>query len=369
MHTNRFQGLMHSKVLMLFMFLCIVSTSKLHAQHTTIENPTYTNPVLDVVFADPSAIKASNGWFYAYATRTYHKEQKMVTLQIAKSKDLVHWQYLDDGMPEKPSWADSTHQFWAPDIHYDKESQTYYLYFAERHNGSSRHCVGIATSQSPEGPFRDIGQPLVCGRSYTHIDPMEYKDPKSGNRYILWGSDHAPIQIQKLSGWTKLAPGSEPHNLLVPTKESGTYDSMLEAPWLIHHNGFYYLFTSGNNCCGEHAHYAIMVARSKNLMGPYKKFKGVDGSGNGVILEKNNHWMAPGHNAIIRTDNGTQFWTLYHAINPDKRFQSKKSPIGMTFDQRVMLLDQIIFKNGWPWIKNGSPSFKPREAPVVSNKQ
>lgn len=346
--------------------LGIVSITNVQAQNISANKSTYTNPVLKVVFADPSVIKAPDGWFYAYATRTYHKEQKMVTLQIAKSQDLVHWKYLTDGMPVKPSWSNHTHQFWAPDIHYDKDSQTYYLYFADHHNGSSRHCVGVATAKSPEGPFRDIGHPLVCGRSYTHIDPMEFKDPKTGDRYILWGSDHAPIQIQKLTGWTTLAPDSKPHNLLIPTKEKGTYDSMLEAPWLIHHNGYYYLFTSGNNCCGERAHYAVMVARSKKLMGPYKKFKGVDGSGNGVILKRNDHWMAPGHNAIVTTDHGKQYWTLYHAIDPNKRFQSKKSPIGMTFDERVMLLDRIVFKNGWPRIKDDSPSYMPQPAPVIT---
>jgi arabinan endo-1,5-alpha-L-arabinosidase len=329
--------------------------------------PTYTNPVLNVVFADPSVIKAPNGWFYAYSTRTWHKEERMVHLQIAKSRDLVHWQYLKDGMPVVPSWADSTHQFWAPDIHYDKKTRTYYLYFASAHNGTNRHCIGVATSKSPAGPFKDIGYPLVCGAAFSHIDPMVFEDPKTGKRYILWGSDHYPIQIQQMEGWRKLAPNTEPHNLLLPAKDKGSYDSMLEGPWVIYHHGYYYLFTSGDNCCGVHAHYAVIVARSKSLMGPYKMFKGVDGSGNGVILEKNSHWVAPGHNAIITTDDGKQYWTLYHAVNPAKRFQSKASPVGMRFDRRVMLLDRIVFKNGWPRIENNSPSFTPQAAPIIIN--
>jgi arabinan endo-1,5-alpha-L-arabinosidase len=357
------------KGFLLILLLWVGEISNAHAQNISSGDSTYTNPVLNVVFADPAVIKAPNGWFYAYATRTYHKEKKMVTMQVAKSRDLVHWKYLDDGMPVKPSWADSTHQFWAPDIRYDKTSKTYYLYFASRHNGSNRHCVGVATSKSPAGPFKDVGQPVVCGPSFTHIDPMVFKDPASGKHYLLWGSDHAPIQIQQMASWTKLAPGSKPHNLLIPTKKKGDYDSMLEAPWLIHHNGYYYLFTSGDNCCGKNAHYAVMVARSKKLMGPYQKFKGADGSGNGVILKENAHWTGPGHNSVISTDHGKQYWMLYHAINPNKRFQSKKSPVGMTFDRRVMLLDRIIFKNGWPRIKNNSPSYTPQPVPVTVNDQ
>lgn len=338
---------------------------QMQSQQASKNHATYTNPVLDVVFADPSIIKAPDGRFYAYATRTWHNEEKMIHLQIAESKDLVHWKYLPDGMPVVPSWADSTHQFWAPDIHYDKKSKTYYLYFASAHNGTHRHCIGVATSKSPAGPFKDMGHPLVCGRGYSHIDPMEFDDPQTGQQYILWGSDHAPIQIQQLDGWTRLEPGTHPHNLLLPTKKKGSYDSMLEGPWVMYHGGYYYLFTSGNNCCGEHAHYAVMVARSKDLLGPYEKFKGSDGSGDGVILEKNDHWIAPGHNAVIATDHGRQYWIVYHAIDPEEKFQRRKSPIGMTFDKRVMLLDRIVFRNGWPRVLNNSPSYTPQPAPIV----
>ena len=357
------KNIIFSAILLFAFDICLPVGAQ--AQNTTIKNSTYTNPVLNFVFADPAVLKAPDGWFYAYATRTWHEEKDMINLQIAKSKDLVHWQYLPDGMPVKPSWADSTNQFWAPDIHYDNSKQTYFLYFASAHNGTNRHCIGIATSKSPAGPFTDIGKPLVCGKGYSHIDPMVFEDPKSAKKYILWGSDHAPIQIQEMKDWTELAPGSSPHNLLIPTKNKGDYDSMLEGPWMIFHNGYYYLFTSGDNCCGVNAHYALMVARSKNLMGPYEKFKGTDGSGNGVILEKNDHWFAPGHNAIITTDNGKQYWTLYHAVSPGKKFQSAVSPVGMKFDERVMLLDRIVFKNGWPRIENNSPSFTPQPAPVI----
>lgn len=349
-----------------FIFLfCISLCMTAAAQHNAGGAKTYTNPVLNTIFADPSIIKAPDGWYYAYATRTWHEEKTMIHLQIAKSKDLVHWQYLPDGMPIKPTWADSTSEFWAPDIQYDAHSKTYYLYFASGHNGTRNHCIGIATSKSPEGPFTDIGRPLVCGRSYTHIDPMVFHDPVTKNSYILWGSDHAPIQMQQMDGWTALKKDSAPKDLLIATDKKDNYDNMIEGPWLIYRKGYYYLFFSGDNCCGPKAHYAVMVARSHNVLGPYKKFEGIDGSGNGVILQKNTHWDAPGHNAVITTNHGKEYWMLYHAIDPKSRFQSKKSPVGLKFDKRVMLLDRIYFKNGWPRIKGNSPSFSPEPAPRI----
>jgi len=346
----------------LLMFFCGLSTK---AQNNTNRSKSYTNPVLNTIFADPAIIKAPDGYFYAYATRTWHEQKEMIHLQIAKSKDLVHWQYLADGMPVKPSWADKTTEFWAPDIHYDPKSKTYYLYFASGQNGSKEHCIGIATSRSPEGPFTDIGAPLVCGRSYTHIDPMVFHDPNTKKSYILWGSDRAPIQMQQMQDWTHLAPDSNPIDLIIPTNKKNNYDNMVEAPWLIYRKGYYYLFFSGDNCCGPKAHYAVMVARSKNVAGPYTKFEGLDGSGNGVILELNDHWDAPGHNAVITTNKGKKYWMLYHAIDPKDRFQSQKSPVGLKFDKRVMLLDEIYFKGGWPRIKGNSPSFTQRPAPAI----
>lgn len=327
-------------------------------------NNTYTNPVLKQVFPDPSIIRAPNGWFYAYGTNSYY-DGKMINIQVAKSKDLVHWKYLGDALPKKPEWANHTQQFWAPDITYDKSNKTYYLYFASGHNNSHNHCIGVAISKSPKGPFTDIGHPLVCGKAFSHIDPMEFTDPKTGKLYMLWGSDFYPIQMQRMAkNRIQLAPHTHAQSILKPFGKSGTYNHLIEASWLTYHKGYYYLFYSGNNCCGVHAHYSVMVARSRKIWGPYERFKGFNGSGNGVILKRNAHWMAPGHNAIITTDHGKQYWILYHAINPNKRYK-EVDHTGRKFDRRVLMLDRIIFKDGWPRVKKNSPSYTAQPSPIV----
>ncbi len=38
--------------------------------------------------------------------------------------------------------------------------------------------------------------------------------------------------------------------------------------WVLRRGGWYYLFFSGDNCCGPEAHYATMVARSRSATGP-----------------------------------------------------------------------------------------------------
>ena len=76
---------------------------------------TYANPVLDRDFPDPAVIRASDGYYYAYATQTTF-EGASLNIQVARSPDLVRWEHLGDALPVKPSWASRTQDFWAPDV-------------------------------------------------------------------------------------------------------------------------------------------------------------------------------------------------------------------------------------------------------------
>ena len=65
---------------------------------------TYTNPIFDEDFPDPAVIQAPDGYYYAYATQTL-RDGRWINIQVARSSDLVDWEYLGDAMPEKPVWA------------------------------------------------------------------------------------------------------------------------------------------------------------------------------------------------------------------------------------------------------------------------
>ena len=68
---------------------------------------------------------------------------------------------------------------------------------------------------------------------------------------------------------------------------------------------------------------------------------------------------APGHNCVV-TDTAGQDWMLYHAIDVNKPRQSQEHEIN---SRRVMLLDKIEWKDGWPFI--GTPSHDERPAPAA----
>ena len=43
------------------------------------------------------------------------------------------------------------------------------------------------------------------------------------------------------------------------------YQRLVEGAWVHRRDGWYYLFYSGDNCCGPNAHYATLVARSRRM--------------------------------------------------------------------------------------------------------
>ena len=66
----------------------------------------------------------------------------------------------------------------------------------------------------------------------------------------------------------------------------------------------YYLFYSGDNCCGPDADYGVMVARSDHATGPFQTLEEAKGVPHSLILFKNDRWLAPGHNCIAIDEAG-----------------------------------------------------------------
>lgn len=312
----------------------------------------YTNPVYKADFPDPTVIRGHDGIFYAYATNS-SIDGVLLNIQVAKSPDLINWTVIGDALPEKPVWADK--DFWAPHVLYDKVRQQYYMYYSgESPDDKTGKCIGVAISKTPGGPFSDIGKPLLSGEGFETIDPMAFDDPLSGKKYLYWGSGHRPIKIRELGDdRISFKPGSTTKEIVAPNEDD--YSKLVEGAWLHYRDGYYYLFYSGDNCCGESAHYAIMVARSRHPDGPFEKLSKARGSKSSTILEKNNAWLAPGHNSIITDDAGAD-WIVYHAIALGS---------AVKVSGRIMLIDRLQYNDGWPSIDNGSPSTKFFRVPFI----
>jgi len=317
----------------------------------------YTNPVIRWDFADPSVLKADDGWYYAYSTENLTVE-RLAYIQAARSRDLVNWDLLPDAMPEKPEWADTTRDFWAPGV--IEADGRYYMYFSGVHDERESMCLGVATSDSPSGPFVPEDEPLRCGDGFENIDPMPFDDPRTGKSLLYWGSDGAPIRVQPLApDRLRLATGSSAKALIYPDIIQ-TYERLVEGAFVVYRGGYYYLFYSGDNCCSPAPSYAVMVARSRSATGPFEKRSEMTGEwGANVILQQYRQWEGTGHNSVVR-DEGGHDWIFYHAIDPDDRYNP-----GTEAPKRPMLMDPIVYRSGWPEIEEQTPSTTSRQGPLV----
>lgn len=322
----------------------------------------YTNPVLDSDFPDPAVLAAADGFHYAYATQGGGHN-----IQVARSRDLVRWDRLRDALPVKAPWAQKTQDYWAP--HVIENRGRYYLYYSAKPDAALTDttrglCLAVATADRPEGPFTDSGRPLQCGAGFINIDPMAYDDPATGKRLLYWGSGFGPIKVQELApDRLSFAVGSAPVSLVEPIKaeDPTNYSRLIEGAWVVRREGWYYLFYSGDNCCGPKAHYAVMVARSRSATGPFETLAAATSAPNSVILGQRSHWLAPGHNAVVLDARG-RTWMLYHAVDT-RRPRSK--PTDDINTRRVMLLDPIGWRDGWPRLEGVAPSTEPRSRPAA----
>ena len=335
--NNKLMGYVCILFVIIFLFF---SCSR--PNYTATKTTALANPVFNKDFPDPTVIRFNNN-YYAYATQG-DVEGKTWNIQIASSPDLQHWTPERDALPQKPLWADSTQDFWAPHVLYDGDLKKFVLFYSgESDDAATGKCLGVAFADSATGPFIDKGTPLRCGEGFVNIDPMAFIDPQSGKKFLYWGSGFQPIQVQEMNAdWTAFKEGTTAQPVVPPGREP-KYTILLEGAWLDYADGTYYLYYSGDNCCGPGANYAVMVAKASNPMGPFQRLGETAASGSSVILEKDSAWLAPGHNSIIRDGQGRIFMA-YHAIDYAKRKQ------GLDSNSRVMLIRPIVYKAGWPQV-------------------
>lgn len=310
---------------------------------------TYTNPILEPVIADPTIIKADDGYFYVYATEDFFDYDTGVRfVAIHRSKDLINWEDMGDAFTEKPDWKGNGF-IWAPDIQYFNGQ--YYLYYSLSVWDDPNPGIGVATSDTPYGPFTDHGklfdsEGIGVGNS---IDPFVYTT-ENDERWMFWGSFRGIYAI-KLSEDGLSTVGEKVH----------IAGNAFEATYIIQKDGYYYGFFSTGSCCnGPWSTYQVKVGRSTSLLGPYvdrlgRDLKTSDGS---LVLGNGETYVGNGHNTMIQDDNG-DYWLIYHGINKDEGYL----PNGAT--RRPLMMDKIVWDSlGWPQIRNFMPSETPQEAPV-----
>lgn len=139
----------------------------------------YHNPIIDESLPDPTVIRASDGTFWLYAT------ENIRNLPIYRSTNLVDWSFQGTAFTDntRPHFVPNG-SLWAPDI--NLIDGKYVLYYSMSTWGGEWTCgIGVATSDSPQGPFEDHGMLFRSNEIGVRnsIDPFYIED--GGKKYLF----------------------------------------------------------------------------------------------------------------------------------------------------------------------------------------
>ncbi len=281
---------------------------------------------------DPSIIKEGDTW-YLFGTAT--EKGPHGQLPIRCSNDLQHWKRCGDVFDSIPDWikkeSPETQDLWAPDISYFNKS--YHLYFAFSAFGKNTSGIALVTNKtlnrsSPD--FHWVNEGLVLKSTlnddFNAIDPNIVLD-SDGRPWLSFGSFWSGIKMRRIDAATgKLSPGDtkiyalasreRPENPPPPPPGLPADWQAIEAPFIVHHGEFYYLFVSFDLCCrGVKSNYRTVVARSRDVTGPYLDAAGkpmLHGGGT-ALLTGNKRWLGPGGESILQQPAGDII--VFHAYD------------------------------------------------------
>ncbi|RXH54772.1 arabinan endo-1,5-alpha-L-arabinosidase [Granulicella sibirica] len=281
---------------------------------------------------DPSIIKEGGTW-YVFATG---KAPGGGQFAVRCSTDLEKWTRCGQVFDAIPGWihekSPGTEELWAPDISYGNgEYRMYYAYslFGKNTSGIALAVNKTLDSKSPEYKWVDKGLVLESKAedNFNAIDPNFIRDEK-GRGWLAFGSFWDGIKMRRLDDATGLVskedgtvyalarrampPGAAPAPPGLPPDWEA-----VEAPFIVRHGGYFYLFTSWDLCCrGLKSTYRTMVGRSKVVTGPYvdEAGKALAEGGGTQILFPNAKWLGPGGESVLMDPKGKDL-LVYHAYD------------------------------------------------------
>jgi GH43 family beta-xylosidase len=245
---------------------------------------TYTNPVISEIGpADPAVIKYE-GKYYMYPTGDN------VSYYVYVSSDLVNWAKG----PRVFMPAGETN-VWAPDVYRHPDDGKFYMYY------TANHKIGVAVANAPDAQFTDLGILLDSNVIDAHV----VND--NGSLYMYY-TDIGHIYVHQMASPTAM---SGPRQVILEPSQSWEmrYGSVNEGPWMIKHNGLYYLLYSGSGA--DSMYYGVGYATADNPLGPFTKYPG------NPIIQMGGGVYGPGHGAVT-TDSSGNFWHLYHQKTDDQ---------------------------------------------------
>lgn len=349
---------------------------------------------------DPSVVKdTKSGMYYVFGSH----------LAFSKSKDLMEWDSVytnihDDyeklfkepwngwSGPASSSDKSLSGMMWAPDVIWNDTMKKWCMYMSiDGDNWVSSIC--LLTADDIEGPYEYKGVVVYSGMNNSKkkvdetktdiykvlgegadldrykstafscinaIDPNVMYDD-DGELYMTYGSWSAGIfqlKLDKNTGLrdynTKYETKRDVSDAYFGTKIAGGYYCSGEGPYILHTNGYYYLFLSYAGLSAVEG-YQMRIYRSESISGPYVDQNGISSIRTELEDIKMKNYglrifgsydmygietvqVAQGHNSAFVDDDGKVF-LVYHT-----RFQSDNGKSEM---HQVRVHQMFINNDGW----------------------
>lgn len=363
---------------------------------------------------DPSVMKAADGYYYMYQTDASYgnAHDGHGHFHARRSKDLVNWEYLGATMQEAPVWVKTklneirteqgldpienpSYGYWAPCARKvnDHLYRMYYCIVVNNYiktggltydgSWSERAFIGVMETSDPaSNNWEDKGF-VICSSSdkgtnwnrasegdwnayfkFNAIDPSFIITPE-GEHWLIYGSWHsgiAAVQLNPETGKTLAelpksygtAAEIAPYGKLIFTRTNGGRWQGAEAPEIVYHDGYYYLFLAYD---GLDVPYNTRVLRSTKVDGPYETLDGriTDASrganNNPTVLthpykfSEGYGWVGISHCAVFNDGNGNWYYAS------QQRFPANVG--GNAYSNAIMMggVRSIQWEsNGWPTV-------------------
>ena len=365
---------------------------------------------------DPSVVLADDGYYYMYQTDASYgnahvgEGQARGHFYCRRSKDLVNWEFMGPTMHGVPTWmkaklneirkamglGTSTTDFrnqnqfcyWAPcvrRISKDLYRMYYVVTLPGTINGagtwSERCFIGLMETKNPADIDSWVDKGFVvtnysdlelnykvsatdyahCYFKYNAIDPSLIINEK-GEHWLIYGSWHsgfAAMQLDPSTGkplhalgnpWGKENEAS--YGKFIYTRQLGNRWQASEAPEVVYHDGYYYLFIAYDELSVA---YNTRVVRSKNIDGPYYDITGKDVTNHGgdayPILTHpykfgNHHgWVGISHCAVFNDGKGNWYYASQQRFPENYKGNANSNALMLGGVRSI-----IWTSDGWPLV-------------------
>lgn len=320
------------------------------------------------IFADPFVLVA-NGKYYMYGTWSTSN------FYVYSSTDMKTWIKGEDGTDESrlcfdPKTTANTfvkgNKLWAPEVVYNAKTKKYVMFYSGYLDKADNAYpkVGVATSDSPTGPFVDVhGGPLLYpNEEVASIDASCFIDD-DGQAYLYFCIDCTRNYIENYHNGIGYSVSQTWVIKLDETYTKTVGDAVLcvtpdqdwefneegttcwnEGPYMYKYSGHYYLTYSANPFWNNL--YGVGLAWSTSPMGPFTKY-----AQNPIVTGIPGVTAGTGHSMFFTDLNGN-LWCAYHTYTKSD-LNWKQGDDGRSYPYREAMLSRVWFKDYIPKVETG----------------